>query len=242
MIRPRVLIYKRNHTGDPDSNGTFGCDDCMGKIRGYRYDAVIGIGVSRPWPEFEGIADRITWVGVGPRRVGTHKARAAPVIRFDRWHVSDAKGKDLRSFAPRLAEYFYSKHRRYFFSDGLSDEIQQDIERILKLAGPQKANVFREDPRRIVECRLRCPPKKGTQARSSVLRRAPFLRARHIGARTATTPTCARISQTSSTSNQPFLRSTARSTSPSSPISRSSSIRFCSSTASGCNIGRSTRR
>lgn len=131
---PRVLIYKRNHTGDPDSSGEFGCNDCMGRIRGYRFDGVIGIGVSKPWRGFEGIADRITWVGVRPRQVGVHRASGAPIVRFHRWRLFDAQGEDLRSFAPSLAEYFYSKHRRYFFSDGLSHEIQQDVQRILRLA------------------------------------------------------------------------------------------------------------
>jgi len=155
---PRVLVYKRNHTGDPDSTGTFGCGDCMGKIRGYQYDAVIGIGVSQPWPGFEGIADRITWVGVGPRRVGTHKARGAPLIRFETWRVFDSSGKDFKRFAPQLAAYFYKKHRRYFFSDGLSDDIQQDIARILGLAAERKAFPGRPDPSNTVACSPRCPP------------------------------------------------------------------------------------
>lgn len=167
MTCPRVLIYKRNHTGDPDSTGLFGCSDCMGQIRGYRFDAVIGIGVSQPWRGFEGIADRITWVGVGPRRVGTHSARGAPLIRFDRWRVFDTKGKDFRRFAPGLAAYFYAKHRRYFFSDGLSDAIQQDIARILKLAEAQvdgtsqagptsSASLSRCKPKKPAKCKVRC--------------------------------------------------------------------------------------
>jgi hypothetical protein len=155
---PRVLIYKRNHTGDPDSSGTFGCHDCMGRMRGYRYDAVIGIGGSKPWVGDEGIADRITWVGVGPRRVGVHKARGAPLIQFDRWGVFDDGGKVLMSFAPRLAKYFYAKHRRHFFSDTLDVEIQQEIGRILQLARPQNR---RRSTSAGVNCQAACPPKKG---------------------------------------------------------------------------------
>lgn len=135
----RVLLYKRNHRGDPDYRGTFGCDDCMGRIRSYRYDAVIGIGVDRPNPGHEAIAGRITWVGVGPRAVGVHHDRGAPVLRFDRWGVWDEKGKVLREFAPELAEYFYEKHRRFFFSDHLSQQIQKDIEKILRLANNRRA-------------------------------------------------------------------------------------------------------
>lgn len=166
MNWPRVLIYKRNHTGDPDRNGTFGCHDCMGKIRGYQYDAVIGIGVSKPWAGYEGIADRITWVGVGPRRVGNQKARGAPLIRFERWRVFDARGKDFKRFAPRLSAYFYEKHRRYFFSERLSDDIQRDIARILKLATPQKAFPDGLDQTHTVACPPGCPPRNGPKRKS----------------------------------------------------------------------------
>jgi hypothetical protein len=55
--RPRVLIYKRNNAGDSESRGTFGCHDCIGKIRVYRYDALIGIEVSQRWPGDGGAAE-----------------------------------------------------------------------------------------------------------------------------------------------------------------------------------------
>ena len=38
----KVLVYKRTHTGDPSENGVFGESDCMGAIRNWHYDAVIG--------------------------------------------------------------------------------------------------------------------------------------------------------------------------------------------------------
>lgn len=60
----RVLIYKRTHIGDPNARGEFGCSDCMRQIRGYRYDAVIGIGGSSYEPRSHAIDGRITWVGV----------------------------------------------------------------------------------------------------------------------------------------------------------------------------------
>jgi hypothetical protein len=41
----RTLIYKRTHTGDPDpETGVFGNNDCMGEVRCWDFDAVIGIG------------------------------------------------------------------------------------------------------------------------------------------------------------------------------------------------------
>lgn len=38
----RTLVYKRTHNGDPDAEGRFGIHDCMGQVRGYGYEAVIG--------------------------------------------------------------------------------------------------------------------------------------------------------------------------------------------------------
>lgn len=40
----RILIYKRTHVGDPDDSGRFGLYNCMGRVRGYDFDAVIGVG------------------------------------------------------------------------------------------------------------------------------------------------------------------------------------------------------
>src|SRR4051812_45820013 len=41
----RTLVYKRTHSGDPDPKmGVFGNHDCMGEVRAWPFDAVIGIG------------------------------------------------------------------------------------------------------------------------------------------------------------------------------------------------------
>ena len=58
----KVLVYKRTHTGDPSENGVFGESDCMGAIRNWYYDAVIGIGSIRSWEGDEGIAGKVTWI------------------------------------------------------------------------------------------------------------------------------------------------------------------------------------
>ncbi len=39
----RTLIYKRTHSGDPDpETGVFGNHDCMGRVKDWQFDAVIG--------------------------------------------------------------------------------------------------------------------------------------------------------------------------------------------------------
>lgn len=42
----KILTYKRTHTGDPDNSGHFGISDCMGVVRSYEYDAVLGLAES----------------------------------------------------------------------------------------------------------------------------------------------------------------------------------------------------
>ena len=55
----RTLIYKRTHSGDPDpESGVFGNNDCMGRVKGWQYDAVIGIGGIGQEPTRYGIAGR----------------------------------------------------------------------------------------------------------------------------------------------------------------------------------------
>jgi len=64
----RILTYKRTHTGVPDFHGRFGNHGCMGRVRDFCFDAVIGVGgigaEARSWD----IAGKLTWIGVGPQR------------------------------------------------------------------------------------------------------------------------------------------------------------------------------
>lgn len=145
----RVLIYKRTHIDDPNSRGEFGCADCMGRVRGYEFDAVIGIGGHGWEPRSHGIDGKITWVGVGPHKEPFMRiARRGPVVTFDRFALFNSKGPKLRDFAPALADYFFGVHRRYFFSQGLTQEIQRDIARILELAPQSSSTAYLTSRRR----------------------------------------------------------------------------------------------
>lgn len=64
----RVPVYKRTHPDDPDTNGCFGAQDCMGMIRARRFDAVIGVGGLGQEPRSHQIAGKINWIGIGTRR------------------------------------------------------------------------------------------------------------------------------------------------------------------------------
>lgn len=107
----RVLVYKRTHTGDPDERGVFGVNDCMGKVRALKYDAVIGVGGIGAEPIREGICGKITWIAINPRYGTIHKR--GPLVSFERFLLFDKGGPEFGSWAPSTAKRFYGARVRY---------------------------------------------------------------------------------------------------------------------------------
>lgn len=131
---PNVLIYKRTHKGDPDSNGIFGIHNCMGSIRDREYDAVIGIGGKRPWKRFEGIGLRVNWVGIVPTKHDGSGGKAS-LVTFSKFCLFDEKGPFVKKIAPRLYKHMYvDAHRRVVMSSSLSSAVLGEVIEILKLA------------------------------------------------------------------------------------------------------------
>jgi len=127
----RTLIYKRTHSGDPDpKKGVFGNHDCMGQVRGWNFDAVIGVGGIGREPQDNGIAGKLTWVGIRPHKTGD---RRRPKVTFDHFLYYGEDGKLLSDLAPVLAKHVYDGRARVLM-DSLSDEEQREVEKILKLA------------------------------------------------------------------------------------------------------------
>jgi hypothetical protein len=116
----RILTYKRTHTGDPDRSGRFGINDCMGRVRDFYFDAVIGVGGIGAEPMSLEIAQKLTWIGVGPRRSSDNEGRRGDIVTFDRFLLMDAEGPELRSVAPNLARRMYHGRSR-FVLDSYSD-------------------------------------------------------------------------------------------------------------------------
>lgn len=111
-----ILTYKRTHIGDPDSrSGEFGVSDCMGRVRGLQYGAVIGVGGIGAEPRSHGIAGRINWVGVVPRKRSSTKR--GPVVGFDKFVYFGAAGVPLHIVAPNLARRMYEGKARYLLFD-----------------------------------------------------------------------------------------------------------------------------
>jgi hypothetical protein len=125
----RTLVYKRTHNGDPDALGQFGINDCMGTVRAREYDAVIGVGGVGDEPRREGIAEKLTWVGIGPHKVGRADR---PLVMFDRFLYFGESGPPLAQHAPVLAAHVYGRGSRTLMS--FTDQEQQEVDAILALA------------------------------------------------------------------------------------------------------------
>lgn len=129
----RTLIYKRTHTGDPDPEGRFGIHGCMGRVRTWGFEAVIGIGGIGPEPERNELARKVNWIGIGPRRTGAIDKRGFPVIAFEHFKLLESDGRELRELAPRLTDRIYSKNVRVIMDD-LDEQERAEVERVLDLA------------------------------------------------------------------------------------------------------------
>ena len=140
----RTLIYKRTHTGDPDRNGWFGIYDCMGRVRAWDFDAVIGVGGMGAEPTSHGIDGRVTWIGIGLRKIPAARGRG-PLVTFDRFVLFDASGPRLARRAPLLARRLYANNVRVLLHD-LSAGEQREVAKLLALARGAKASRRRPAP------------------------------------------------------------------------------------------------
>lgn len=112
----RILIYKRTHVGDPDQYGRFGLYDCMGRVRGYPFDAVIGVGGIGKEPKSFGIDQKINWVGINPTR-RRNLNDSGIVVTFENFLLLDERGPLLETLAPALAKRMYKGGARILLND-----------------------------------------------------------------------------------------------------------------------------
>ena len=128
----RTLIYKRTHSGDPDATGRFGINHCMGSVRRWNFDAVVGIGGVSRQPVEQGLARRVNWIGIGPHK---WKVPGNPhlVVTFDHFWFRGSGGPYLRTLAPKLADRIYAKNVRVLM-DGISPAERKEVDKILALA------------------------------------------------------------------------------------------------------------
>ena len=126
----RVLIYKRTHTGDPDANGNFGIHNCMGQIRKYDFDVVIGVGGISKEPKMFGIDRKINWVGTGATK---KTVNGKTIVNFEYFCLLEQEGPSFELIAPTLAERIYGKNTRFIlkkYSVSEREEAKKLIETI----------------------------------------------------------------------------------------------------------------
>ena len=156
MRELRILTYKRTHIGDPDESGRFGIYDCMGSIRDWQYDAVIGVGGIGREPMSFGIDRKINWIGITPTKHQNHNGRGAEVTfsYFRRW---ENQGTLLETIAPRIAKRLYDDGARFLLDD-YSDDEHAEAERILAWARRQRSLALPNpnQSRRPQSCKYRC--------------------------------------------------------------------------------------
>jgi hypothetical protein len=154
----RTLIYKRTHIGDPDVLGRFGIRGCMGRIRGWAFDAVIGVGGMGDEPTGHGIAGRVTWIGIGPHRSLARDARG-PMVTFDHFILFDRKGPLFNQLAPKLANRIYLNNIRATMTLVSAIE-QREVAKLLRLAREAPPSAARDEATRTTsgKRRARCPP------------------------------------------------------------------------------------
>jgi hypothetical protein len=153
----RILIYKRTHIGDPDAQGRFGIYDCMGHVRDYDFDAVIGVGGVGAEPQRFGINRKINWVGIGPmkRRRRNGRGRTVTFSYFRRW---ENRGPSLDSIAPHIAHRLYDRGARFILT-GYTDDERAEAERILTWARRQRPmSVSSLNGLEARGCKSRCKP------------------------------------------------------------------------------------
>lgn len=126
----KILIYKRTHKGDPDKQGIFGNQDCMGRIRNWNYDAVMGIGGKSTWKGDEDIKYKINWIGLEPKKIKSIGKRGDYVV-FSHFELFEEKGKNIKDYFPNLFKYMYDSRKRFDMSDKLPKEVFDEVSEIL---------------------------------------------------------------------------------------------------------------
>ena len=134
----KILIYKRTHVGDPDHRRQFGNKGCMGRVRGFAFDAVIGVGGVSSWPIQQGISGKINWVGRRPKKSKNSIDLRGPLVSFTpkNFRLFEHQGLLLGNEAPLLAKRIFGSRARFFFrslTPAEHREAQQLLRRILDL-------------------------------------------------------------------------------------------------------------
>jgi hypothetical protein len=151
----RILTYKRTHVGDPDESGRFGIYDCMGRVRDFAYDAVIGVGGIGREPKSFGIERKINWVGIGPKRKRRPNGEVEITFR-KKFLLLEEQGPLLKTLAPSLARRMYKKGARLLL-ENYRDREYREANAILQWALNQRGTKTK-DSKQVRGCQSTCRP------------------------------------------------------------------------------------
>lgn len=152
----RILTYKRVHPGDPDSFGHFGINGCMGQVRNYNFDAVIGVGGIGAEPRSYGIDGRINWVGLTPKRL-QHRVRGAPIVSFEHFILLEHEEPLLHTVAPNLARRMCENGARILLTGYTEEEMAEALSIIdwSRKVSRKEIGTTRIQPRNVGACSKR---------------------------------------------------------------------------------------
>ncbi|QEL19066.1 hypothetical protein [Limnoglobus roseus] len=123
----RTLLYKRTHSGDPDTDGRFGCHNCMGTVREREFNAVIGVGGEGKGVDSD-VAGNLNWIGIGPRK-HIDQETGYLIVTFDVFRDFNRLGIKFRAISPLLAARMYEGGARTLMT--FSREEQAEIDDLL---------------------------------------------------------------------------------------------------------------
>lgn len=162
----KVLIYRRTQMYDPCQCGIFGICDCMGKVRSWDYNAVIGIGAKDA--EDDNISYKLTWVGINAHKqnsltIGVDKKCKykeckevdikyqfrGPLVTFKHFCLVNEKGPMLSDCAPLLYQHMFTHKKIPHAALSMSrpEDIQKEVTNLV--------NQYRDCPPSQEECQCK---------------------------------------------------------------------------------------
>ena len=161
----KVLVYRRTHTANPCQCGVFGIRDCMGKVRSWKYDAVIGIGAKNAK---DNMSYKLTWVGINPhkqnsltvgydkkckyrkcKKANTKNQLRGSLVTFNHFCLMNENRPMLCDCAPLLYHHMFinKEIRRQALSTSRPKDIQKEITNLV--------NQYRNCPSSQKECQCK---------------------------------------------------------------------------------------
>lgn len=104
----------------------------MGKVRGYNYEAVIGVGGIGSESKDHEIDGKVNWIGINQIKINCESYHG-PLVIFKQFVDYGKKGRLLKDAAPMLAKRLYENKARFIIG-GMSKEENNEAQNIVALA------------------------------------------------------------------------------------------------------------